>query len=137
MRNLHLLDAYRVRSRQVIKHYGGVGDETCGVFSVTSPIDNGELFVIASSGEGWDHVSVSRANRCPNWPEMEHVKRLFFRDDEVAMQLHVASKDHISHHPYCLHIWRPFDQVIPLPPKIFVHGSDEETKRYIETGALP
>jgi len=63
--------------------------------------------VMASAGMGWDHVSISRQNRCPNWPEMEHIKRLFFRDDETAMQLHVPPSDHISIHPYCLHLWRP------------------------------
>jgi hypothetical protein len=36
------------------------------------------------------------------------------------MQLHVAVKEHINCHPYCLHIWRPHDQVIPLPPSIMV-----------------
>jgi hypothetical protein len=38
---------------------------------------------------------------------MEFVKRIFFADDETAMQLHVPLAEHISHHPYCLHIWRP------------------------------
>jgi len=68
----------------------------------------------------WDHVSVSRANRCPNWPEMEHVKRLFFQDTETAMQLHVPAADHINNHPYCLHLWRPHGVEIPRPPAIFV-----------------
>jgi hypothetical protein len=76
--------------------------------------------VIASADEGWDHVSVSRANRCPNWQEMEHVKRLFFKDDETAMQLHVPPSDHISVHPNCLHLWRCQSQPIPMPPKWMV-----------------
>jgi hypothetical protein len=87
---------------------------------VPSPIDKAELHVVASAGEGWDHVSVSRANRCPNWPEMEHVKRLFFKDDETAMQLHVPPSEHISHCGTCLHLWRPHDVEIPRPPAIFV-----------------
>lgn len=120
VRNLRLLDAYRDMSPEVRAHYGGFGDETCGVFRVTSPIDRGEILAIASSGGGWDHVSVSRPNRCPNWPEMEHVKRMFFKDDETAMQLHVPSADHISLHPNCLHLWRPHHVEIPRPPAIFV-----------------
>jgi hypothetical protein len=137
MRNLRPLDGYRITDPRLLRRWGGwAGDETCGGFCIASPIDGGELTVIASSGEGWDHVSVSRKNRCPNWPEMEHVKRLFFRDDEVAMQLHVAVKDHISQHPFCLHIWRPQSGAIPLPPSIFVGGSEEDVNRYIETGEL-
>jgi hypothetical protein len=120
MRNLHLLDLYRDTSPQVRAMYGFVGDDTCGAFVVPSPIDHQSMRVVASSGEGWDHVSVSRANRCPNWIEMSHVHRLFFRDDEVAMQLHVPVKDHVNFHPYCLHLWRPTDQAIPLPDPGFV-----------------
>ena len=120
MRNLRLLDAYRRTDRQVRAYYGGIGDETCGVFEAPSPIDSASMMVIASSGEGWEHISVSRTNRCPNWIEMEHVKLLFFRDEEVCMQLHVATANHISVHPNCLHIWRPPEQAIPLPPEWMV-----------------
>ncbi len=116
MRNLHQLDRFRVANREVIKRYGSAGDHECGLFSIPSPVDRRELKVIASSGEGWDHVSVSRATRCPIWREMEFIKRLFFADDEVAMQLHVTPKNHISIHPYCLHLWRPLAVSIPLPP---------------------
>ena len=100
----------------VVQMYGNIGDDTCGVFSVPSPVDQQEMHVIASSGEGWDHVSVSRRNRCPNWQELEFVKRAFFRDDECAMQLHVPTASHINAHPYCLHLWRPQDVAIPMPP---------------------
>lgn len=120
MRNLHRLDAYRETGPDIIRLWGFVGDETCGMFHVPSPIDRAPIRVIASSGEGWDHVSVSRQTRCPNWPEMEHIKRLFFKDDETAMQLHVPPSDHINYHPYCLHLWRPHGVEIPRPPAYMV-----------------
>ncbi len=126
MRNLSLLDMYRVTDARVIEMYGNVGDDTCGVFETPSPIDKYPLHIVASAGLGWDHVSVSRHNRCPNWPEMEHVKRLFFKDDETAMQLHVPPNDHISFHPYCLHLWRPTEQEIPRPPGWMVGPASEE-----------
>lgn len=116
MRDLRALDQYRDRSPAIIALWGWAGDGTCGAFWLKSPIDRADLKVIASSAEGWDHVSVSRKNRCPNWAEMEHVKRLFFRDDEAAMQLHVPADDHINNHPYCLHLWRPHASEIPRPP---------------------
>lgn len=119
MRNLNLLDAMR-DVRAAISFYGFAGDDSCGIFTVPSPTDRAPMRVIASVGMGWDHVSVSRTNRCPNWPEMEHVKRLFFKDDETAMQLHVPPSDHLSLHPYCLHLWRPLDVDIPRPPSIMV-----------------
>ncbi len=123
MRNLRLLDAFR-ETQDAIAHWGWDGDETCGMFHIPSPIDKAPMRIVASAGGGWDHVSVSRQNRCPNWPEMEHVKRLFFKDDETAMQLHVPPSDHISIHPYCLHLWRPLAVEIPRPPSIMVGPSE-------------
>lgn len=125
MRNLRLLDVYRRTDADVIAHWGWVGDESCGAFQVPSPIDGQPLLVIAAAGDGWDHVSVSRKNRCPNWPEMEHIKRLFFREDEAAMQLHVPPSDHISYHDYCLHLWRPQNAEIPRPPAMMVGPQKE------------
>jgi hypothetical protein len=115
VKDLRLLDAYRDR-RAAQRIYGWEGDSSCGCFRVPSPIDGQELVIVASSDAAWEHVSVSRGNRCPNWPEMEFVKRKFFKDDETAMQLHVPVSDHISAHPHCLHIWRPLQQPIPRPP---------------------
>ena len=65
MRNLRLLDMYRRTDKEIIDYFGSTGDETCGFFIVPSPIDKGDIKVMASSGEGWDHLSVSRSNRCP------------------------------------------------------------------------
>lgn len=109
--------------------------EDGGSWSMRSPADDRELHIIASWGMGWDHVSVSRRARTPSWREMEHVKRLFFRDDETAMQLHVPPSDHISIHPNCLHLWRPQDVEIPRPPGMMVgwanpRGSNHERHQH-------
>jgi len=118
MKPLGKLEQYRdrYRERHVYGVYGVYGGDEGGAFSVPSPIDRKPLTIIASNGEGWDHVSVSRPNRCPNWIELEHVKRLFFEEHETAMQLHVPSDDHISVHDFCLHLWRPQEMDIPRPP---------------------
>jgi hypothetical protein len=126
MRNLKLLDKYRCSDKGVIAYYGWDGDDTCGVFAVPSPIDGGMLRIIASAGGNWEHVSVSRKNRCPNWPEMSHIKGLFFRDTETVMQLHVPTADHVNDHPNCLHLWRPIFQEIPRPPGWMVGGVDPD-----------
>jgi hypothetical protein len=117
MRNLRGLDHFRLDATAT---HGWSGDHTCGQFRVPSPIDGMLMSVQASSDLGWDHVSVSRGTRCPNWPELEHVRKLFFKDDEVVMQLHLPAKDNINMHPFCLHLWRPQNVEIPLPPKVMV-----------------
>lgn len=102
-----------------------------GCFDVTVAATGTKLRVIASAVLGWDHVSVSLKNRCPNWPEMSRIKELFFYDHECAMQLHVPAADHISNHPYCLHLFRPHHDAIPRPPAELVGfaGLNEEQVR--------
>lgn len=111
---------FRLTGPLVLALYGSEGDGNFGAFELSSPDDGQRLLVIASSGEGWDHVSCSRSHRCPTWPEMEYVKRVFFLEEEVAMQLHLPVSKHLSYHPYTLHIWRPHDWSIILPPSEFV-----------------
>lgn len=80
----------------------------------------GHLRIIAASGFAWDHVSVSCEGRVPDYQEMKNVKRLFFKADEWAMELHAPEVRHINVHPYVLHLWRPQDGSIPIPPEILV-----------------
>lgn len=123
MRNLldEDVDRFRLRTPQILERFGSYGDEGCGMFVLPSPAQSWvRVSVIAATGMGWDHVSVSTRNRAPFWEEMDAIKRLFFRPEEEAFQLHVAEADHVNVHPYCLHLWRPHFEVMPLPPKAMV-----------------
>ena len=136
MRNLKLLDAYRTTL------FGHLGDHTCGAFIMPSPVDGQNIAVIASTDDAWDHVSASRTSGCPNWPEMEYIRRTFFREDEAVMQYHPPIADYVDGHtlghPYCLHLWRPQWCEIPKPPKWMVGGmtrAEAESER--RKGLMP
>jgi hypothetical protein len=121
VRDLHELDHWRITDAKALTHVDGwPGDETCGSFVIQSRVDGADMVVVASNGSGWDHVSVSRKNRVPNWAEMSQIHRQFFKDNEVAMQLHLPVDLHIDIHKFVLHLWRSHTQVIELPPRIFV-----------------
>ena len=100
------------------------GDGANGAFVI--PVGGVLLQTIASDGthweedgllgDPWEHVSVSLALRCPTWAEMDYVKRLFWRDNETVMQLHVPRKSHINLADTCLHLWKPVGIEIPSPP---------------------
>jgi hypothetical protein len=46
---------------------------------------------------------------------MDAVKRIFWRDDETVMQLHVPRDQHVNEGEV-LHLWKPVSVKIPLPP---------------------
>lgn len=93
------------------------------IFQVPGPCGR-ELRIVATPGEispeRWDHVSVSVSNRCPNWEEMCFAKSLFWDDEVAVMELHPPKSTWVNNHPHCLHLWRPLDQAIPLPPEVAV-----------------
>ena len=113
-------DPHRVPIPEIMRKFNphAVENEENGAFVFHR--QGAELRIIASAGGGWDHVSVSCPDRVPHWEEMEYIKRLFFKDSEVAMQLHVTPDNHINVNPNVLHLWRPHKYKIPLPPKIYV-----------------
>jgi hypothetical protein len=78
------------------------------------------LRVIASDGGDWEHVSVSLPTRCPTWDEMCFIKNLFWDEEDTVIQYHPSKKNYVNNHPYCLHLWRPTNLIIPTPPTIFV-----------------
>lgn len=96
------------------------GDEEGGRWFI------GRLCVVASWGGSWDHVSVSAgwtsrgASRVPTWSELESVRRMFFLDTETVIQIHPPLGRYVNKNPYVLHLWRPQEVEIPLPPLEFV-----------------
>lgn len=94
------------------------GDASNGAFSV--PFEGRALFVIASDGGGWEHVSVSLRNRPPTWREMCHIKGLFWDAEDCVLQYHPPKSEYVNNHPNCLHLWRPIGQAVPVPPSIMV-----------------
>lgn len=91
-----------------------------GAFEVT--LKHSQRFiVIASDGLGWEHVSVSRRDRCPTWEEMCQIKAMFWDDADCVVQYHPPSSEYVNNYPYCLHLWRPTgSQQMPMPPSYMV-----------------
>lgn len=122
-----LAEPHRLSLRDQYESHPG---DAFGAFAIPHAKTGVKLRCIAVSGEisredyghlhAWDHVSVSLPNRIPNWTEMAFVKSIFWGDHETVMQLHVPTSDHINIHPYVLHLWRPLNERIPMPPKLAV-----------------
>ena len=91
-----------------------------GCFQIPRKNSNKWFNVIASDGEGWEHVSVSLPSRTPTWEEMCYIRDIFWQDDEVIVQYHPPKTEYVNNHDYCLHLWKPIDKEIPMPPSILV-----------------
>lgn len=78
------------------------------------------MTVIASWGEGWEHISAAGKERCPTWGEMSALLDMLRLPDETWMQLHVPATEHVNYKETCLHMWRPTDAEIPRPPQWMV-----------------
>ena len=115
--SFHVPNQYRFRSKS---HPYGSDDSfgNNGAFYV--PFESFQLKCLASDGEDWEHVSVSLDNRCPNWKEMCFIKDLFWDDEYIVVQYHPPKSQYVNYHPYCLHLWKPIKEKIPLPPAILV-----------------
>lgn len=79
-------------------------------------------FCIASSGNGWEHVSVSipSERRCPTWEEMCYINSLFWEEEDCVVQYHPRKSKYVNNHPHTLHLWRPLEEQLPEPDPIFV-----------------
>lgn len=83
-------------------------------------IKPGSMFVIASWGAGWEHVSVSLKRRCPTWEEMSMIKDIFWDDEECVVQYHPPKSQYVNRHPHCLHLWKKIGHEFETPPKILI-----------------
>lgn len=103
---------------------------TQGVFIIPVPEveDNVKYYqVIASSGLGWEHVSVTLIDdrKCPvsvmpSWEDMCSLKDEFWDDMDCVVQFHPPKSEYVNNHRFCLHLWRPTNQVLPMPDSILV-----------------
>lgn len=106
------------------KSFSTKEDGPNGVFNFKQQYGSGSVtnfFIIASSGNGWEHVSVSLdRDRCPTWEEMCKVKDLFWDEEDAVFQFHPPKSQYVNQHPYCLHLWRKIGADIELPPSEMV-----------------
>jgi hypothetical protein len=118
------VEKFRIRSGA----YYSEPNDKFGAFRIAGPCGR-DLLVIASSGDvsvgiTWEHVSVSAQKYCPTWREMCFIKDLFWDEEETVMQLHPPKSRWINNHATCLHMWKPLEAEIPLPPDITVGNKE-------------
>lgn len=98
-----------------------------GAFHLESPEPGWTLAIIASDGDGWEHVSVHAYRRVvavsspaqmrtPTWKEMCFVKRTFWDGEDEVVQFHPKESAYVNYHPFTLHLWRPIGVTFPTPP---------------------
>lgn len=122
------------RTKIYANKIAGRSDEIDGAYAIKHPkVRNYYFQIIASTGMGWEHVSVTLrmkdnpkfVERTPTWQEMCFIKSVFWNDHEAVMQLHPPISEYVNNHPFCLHLWRPTQTEIPLPDSLLVGIKDK------------
>lgn len=106
-----------------------------GLFRV--PLQGHDVaYVIASDGDGWEHVSfqvkheINRVKgkphlRIPSWYEMNIIKDIFWDKEDCVMQLHPPKHKYVNISGNVLHLWRPVNVSIPQPPMYMVGPTEQ------------
>jgi hypothetical protein len=131
----HVPHASRVRRTRLASDDA---DGNNGAFVLPSPESGWWLIIIASDGDGWEHVSVHAErpaggthirSRVPRWSEMCFAKATFWDPEDVVMQLHPRASEYVNQHPDVLHLWRPIGCEIPTPDAGLVGDRDAVPER--------
>lgn len=103
-------------------------------FSGTISLPMWQGSVIASTGAGWEHISVSpfKSRITPTWDDMCKIKEWFWNDDEAAIQIHPVKDQYVNNVSNCLHLWRCTYKDMILPPSILVGIRKGQTKAEID-----
>jgi hypothetical protein len=123
----HVPELSRLINHPVLGSTSGAGNNGC--FILESPEPGWSLVLVASDGEGWEHVSVHargrkmNAMRTPTWKEMCYVKRLCWDGEDEVVQFHPKESQYVNYHPHVLHLWRPIGIGIVVPPAHLVGPS--------------
>lgn len=111
MKNLRKLDKFRIDASRL--GFDDLDPSKEGFFGIR--VGSEYYSVIASTGAGWDHVSVAGEYVIPTHEVVSAVKEKFFNSDEYAIEIHPKKAEYINNHSRCLHIWRPTEQKLPVP----------------------
>jgi hypothetical protein len=89
------------------------------------PLSNRTYLQVISSDEmDWEHVSVvsvsDKKPRTPSWSEMCKVKDMFWEENDCVIQYHPPKSEYVNNHQNCLHLWKPKNSEIIMPPSELV-----------------
>ena len=116
-------NCYRIRDG-LLPSDDSYGNNGAFLLPPVGPSDR-RLYIIASDGAGWEHVSVhandGKRNRTPTWEEMCRAKDAFWGPEDVVVQYHPRRSQYVNEHAHTLHLWRPtLGHGMPEPPSILV-----------------
>jgi len=117
----HVPNKFRLKNHPFFGSDDSYGNN--GVFFI--PIEKDiKAQVIASDGEGWEHVSVIiieiGKSRTPTWEEMCILKDVFWDEEDTVIQFHPPKSEYVNNNDNCLHLWRKIGFDYPLPDSLLV-----------------
>lgn len=125
----HVPEKYRWKNHPLFSSDETFGNS--GIFVIPHYRISDYVFLcMVSDGMDWEHVSITvmkknkQADRTPTWAEMCWLKDLFWDKEDCVMQLHPPESEYVSTHDFCLHLWKPIGEKIPMPNSLMVGKKD-------------
>jgi hypothetical protein len=118
-----------IERQRLSSRYGGIpGSGSNGCFLLLCPVTGCTLRVIVSNGrdwqqagmpgEPWEHVSISKEfGILSTYLERKWVRETFWEDEETVIEFWPPKSKFVNINPGVLHLWRPTETVIPMPPE--------------------
>lgn len=104
------------------------------------PVTRKSYWCKFTKAQGWEHVTVAGNHKVPDWELMCKIKDIFWSEEECCIEYHPRKSQYINNNEYCLHIWRPVDEMLPEPPTILLglkdidsNQTEAATKAFLET----
>lgn len=117
----HVPNKYRTRGHPSLGSDDSYGNNGAFIIPFEYKVS---AMVIASDGDGWEHVSVhvvdDGTDVTPVWEEMCAIKDLFWDAEDCVVQYHPPKSEYVNNHKNCLHLWRPTVAMLPRPDSILV-----------------
>ena len=127
----HVQEKYRITrsSNHLMNSDSSFGNNGCFIINLSHTVFAN---IIASDGEGWEHVSVhivdlklpktkiNSQERTPTWSEMCKIKDIFWDEEDCVIQFHPPKSEYVNNHKHTLHLWRPINEALPCPNSILV-----------------
>lgn len=110
MRDLRDIKLVLDKEKMLFIKANGVLPQERSEFYFPMEDQRGYVSAINFLSDDWEHVMLNGywSKRCPTYEEMAHLKDIFWKEEEITVQVHPKKSEYVNNfgYEYNLHLWR-------------------------------